>query len=71
MKYPLGREIFSTNLEMTLHYLHPSSEYIAKIMTIKRKEEYAEIKKYINLSLIFLLYGENCVLLHDNIYLIK
>jgi hypothetical protein len=71
MKYPLGREIFSTNLEMTLHYLHPSYDYMAKIMTIRRKEEYAEIKKYINLSLIFLLYGENCVLLHDNIYLIK
>ena len=71
MKYPLGREIFSTNLEMTLNYLHPSYDNMAKIMTIRRKEEYAEIKKYINLSLIFLLYGGNCVLLHDNIYLIK
>ena len=52
MKYPLGREIFSTNLEMTLHYLYPSYDYMAKIMTIRRKEEYAEIKKYI----LFILY---------------
>ena len=34
-KYPLGREIFSTNLEMTLHYLYPSYDYMAKIMTIR------------------------------------